>query len=295
MKRIFYLGSFLLLLLSNYTMAQEGSGKIKIRITNENGVMEKEYDSAEAVANDPELKEMGVEVETRDGGIKMMSKGSGNQSVVIHQNSGDAEGNTFYLQQGTPDSSELGNPPAGGWIVYPPMGALSKAEIDSLMKESLSLRHLHDSLRAEHMEKRIRMIEERKEEMQRRMEARREFDRPERPRIPVRGKQLIIIEDLSKEEASNLGINNQKLQLEDLEITPDPEAGSLDLRFRANSKDQVSIKISDQDGRLLLDDVFPLSDKSFDENIGLQDFRKGIYYLQIMQDKKVLARKIRVE
>lgn len=288
MKTIFCMCSLLWLLFSSNAMAQEEKSSIRVMITDENGrLIEKEYSSAEALENDPELKAMGVEVEAENGHIRMKSSGKGNQSVVIQQNSG--KGNRMYIQQGPyfePGTDSVRRPP------HPWVGI---HEADSFRQaEHLRMMEVRDSLlshRHERREEHRREMEERRAEMRRHMKERRENYR----RDSRRDRQLVIIEDLSKREAEQLGIKNRKLELEDLKISPNPAEKSLRLRFSNSKKASVKIVLSDENNRLLMDETFSLEGKSFDRAFELDDFGEGVYFLQIIQGGKTLSRKIRIE
>ena len=132
-------------------------------------------------------------------------------------------------------------------------------------------------------------IESRREEMRRHRE-----ERGERPQTPGRNK-TIIIEGLTEKDAARLGIKNSDLKLEDLQINPRAEERVLDLKFRANSKQPVRILLSNQENSLFINETLALTSKSFDQTFQLSEFERGTYFLQIIQDNKVLARKIRVE
>ena len=154
----------------------------------------------------------------------------------------------------------------------------------------LNRREWHDSIfnrHAEYREERLRAMEERRAEMRRRMDSRRGGLR--------RDKQLIIIENLSGKEAKSLGIRNKTFEPEDLKIIPDPDAGTLFLSFKSRSNAPVQVKLTDAENRLVLDETAPLSDKHFEKAFESDELEEGVYFLQIIQDKKVLARRISIQ
>lgn len=269
MKNIFYLGSFLLLFLTSPLMAQQTPTKISIKITDEKGkVIEKTYDSQEALQNDPELRALGLDVESRNGRLHLKSKG--NHSVTLQQESG--HNNSIVIQQGSARSDSL-----------------LQEERKRHMQERDSLLSRHKERRAEHMDAAREHRETAKEhraEMRRQMEERRHSRRAER--------QLIIIEALSDKKAAELGIKKQRLELEDLQILPRPDEESLELSFRAGSEAPVRIRLYDQEDKLLLDETKDLSDKRLEKSFWIADFGEGTYFLQINQQKKSLGRKIQI-
>lgn len=315
MKNIFYLSSLMVLLTIGQAMAQEESTKIKVRITDKSGkVLEKEYSSEEALTTDPELKEMGVEVEAENGKVRLKSDGNQNQVVIIQKKGG---GNHLYMQQGPgpgPDSAEMHMRSHPNWPSHPPMNwreeeSLSEEELQrwkeweerrysknpDFRKEQFEedfqrMMDMRDSLLSQRFalrEERMEEMHRRREEMHRRMEERREGFRKE--------KELIIIEDPTKKEVAHLGLKNNTLELEELRIFPDTDQEILQLTFKSQSNTPVTVRLSDLSNRLLLDETYPLSGKNLEKTIELQDFGKGTYFLQIIQKNKSLIRKITIQ
>ena len=295
MKKIFYLSSLLLLFLGIGVYAQEKPTSIRILITDENGkLIKKEYKSKEAMENDPELKELGVEVEVKGSGIVVRNK-EGIQRISVVQEEGS---NRMHIEQsgsaGALDSMGVPVPPT------PPSPPLGMQELEEERQRRMELRDSILTFHQQEMEARMEKARMRREELRLEMENRREEmrrlreERGERPQNPGRNK-TIIIEDLTEKDAARLGIKKSELKLEDLQINPRAEERVLDLKFRANSKAPVRILLSNQENSLFINETLELSSKSFEKAFQLPEFERGTYFLQIIQDNKVLARKIRVE
>ncbi len=317
MKNIFLLTSLLMVSFLWKANAQESETTIKVRIEYNGKLIEKTYKSEEALESDPELKALGIEVEAADGQIRV--RNGGDSKVMISQHSGGDNGNTFIYQSGTADtfftdsipfpaippypdfpphiirvdsvnfvfSDSLGNVPPGAFFSM----RNHREELDSLLKEMehrhFEVRVMRDSLRQGHLQE-MRAAQEQMRaemmEMRQQMQEMRNKLREERP--------YIIIENLSREEAKALEVEGQELKLENLQFYPNPSSGQLRVKFEAPENSPVQLKLTDPAGRTIFEKTSAPSNKILEENLELEGQERGIYILHIIQNDKVLSRKI---
>lgn len=317
MRKIIFLTSCLLFSILFAVQAQEGSTKIKVKVKDADGrLIEKEYQSEEAFRNDPELKDLGIEVDAQEGMIHMQSKGNGNRMVIMQSRSKGEPGDytysfdkdteiligdsLLYIFQGRfhPDSLD-----------HPRRGRLKgmrrhRGEMDSLRKEHRqemfqrrdSLREVQRQYREEHREKAEELREQgrqRREEFRARMELMRE--RMKEMDVEMEeGTRFIIIQELSREETDR---GKPALQLKELRFYPNPGNDELQLEFKAKEAGLVVIKLIEPNKNQV---VYEESRRmragdTFKEGIDLERFQPGWYQLQLSQNKKVLNRKVIVE
>lgn len=300
MKKIFYLSSFLLLFLGISVSAQNEPSSIRVEVTDENGrKIKKEYHSKEAMKNDPELQRLGIKMDVEGPGITIRSAGE-NRHVSILQENGS---NRIEIRQNNDASgADSIHRPASPMPPHPPTPPLPPAVgMEELAEEHQQMMEMRDSIltfRLQEMEERMEEARMRREEMRLRMEERRK--KVERQFMDRReesggGNRRVVIEELAENEAGRLGIKKMELKLDDLQINPDPHNGLFSIKFRANSKKPVKIILSDENNNLLINEKTDLSSKSFEKVFEPGSFKRGTYFLQIIQDNKVLARKVRVE
>ncbi len=292
MKKIFLMSSFLLLFLGSRLNAQDKSPGIRLQLTGENGnIIEKEYRSREAMKNDPELQKLGIDMDLEGPGITIRSAGENRHVSILEENGS----NRIEIRQGGAFGSDSIHPP------LPPTPPLPPPGMEELAEEHQRRMEMHDSMLTLHMQEmeekmeqaRMRredlrlQIEERRKEVRHHMDARRGEAR--------RGNRLVVIEDLSASDAARLGIKKTELKLEYLEVNPELQKGLLSINFKTNSKSPVKILLSNDENKLLINKIVDINSKMFEETFEPEGFESGTYFLQIIQDNKILARKLRVE
>ncbi len=122
------------------------------------------------------------------------------------------------------------------------------------------------------------------------------------------GEEIIIVtnielKDIDKSERKELtkkGIvkknENQKLEAADLKIFPNPNEGNFRLSFRLEDKSSPFIKIFDQSGNIVYSEQVKNFRGKYDKEIALNDdIKKGIYFLQIIQNAKSVTKKMLVD
>ena len=311
MKKIFTLAGCLIFSLLVSLQAQESSTKIKIKVKDADGrLIEKEYESEEAFRKDPDLKNLGVEIDAEEGMIRMESKGSGNRIVIMQSNSKGEQGgfsysfdkdteilmddSLLYIFQGRFHSDSLEQP---RWLALKKMRS-HRGEMDSLRREHReemflrrdSLREVHRQYREEHREE----MEKHREEFRARTEQMRERMR-EMDVEMEEGTRIIIIQELSKEETDQLKESKKKdLELNQLRFYPNPSTGELQLALEAREAGPVEIKlIAANSNEVLYEARRKLkAGEVFKETIKLENYQPGWYRLQLRQNNKILNRKV---
>ncbi|WP_160164133.1 T9SS type A sorting domain-containing protein [Nafulsella turpanensis] len=317
MKKIFLLTSLLMAVALLQANAQEKETTIKVRIEDNGKLIEKTYNSEEALENDPELKELGIEVEAEDGRIQVHNKG--NSKVMISQHSGGGNGNVFIYQSGAGANFFADSIP---FPAIPPHPALPphiirmdsvdfvfsdslgempsvaffrmqdhRGELDSLMEgmmhKRFEMRIMRDSLRHGRLQEMRTAQKEMRAEMQEMRQQMQELRRQLREE-----RQYIVIENLSREEAEELNVEKQELRLEDLQFYPNPSDGQLRVKFEAPENSPVQLRLTDTAGRTILEKSSSPANGRLEENIELEGQESGIYILHIIQDGQMLSRKI---
>lgn len=317
MKKIFLLTSLLMVSFLWQANAQEKETSIKIRIENNGKLIEKTYKSEEALESDPELKALGIEIEAEDGRIRV--RNGGGSKVMISQHSGGGNGNVFIYQSGAADnffSDSIpfpANPPhpdfprhiirmdSVGFVFsdslgeIPPVAFLRmrdhKEELDSLLKRMehrrFEVRVMRDSLRQGHLQEMRAAQEEMRAEM---MEMRQQMQELRNQLREER--QYVVIENLSREEAEELDVEEQELKLENLQFYPNPSNGHLRVKFEAPENSPVQLKLTDLAGRTIFEKTSSPVNKKLEEALELEGQESGIYILHIIQSNKTLSRKV---
>lgn len=316
MKKIFFLTTCLIFSLLLAVQAQEGSTKIKIKVKDGNGrLIEKEYDSEEAFRNDPELKELGIDVNTEGGLIQMESKGNGNRIVIMQSKGGEPGGFSYsfdkdsdilmgdsllYIFQGRFHPDSLPHPRVHAFS----QSRMRKGELDSLIKERrveiFALRDSLHELRREFREEHREEMKQRREEMSQHREefrARMELMRERMKEMDVEmeeGTRIIIIQELSKEETEQLDNKKEGLQLNELRFYPNPSAGTLQLELEAKESGPVEIKLMEANTSQVVYETTRnmKAGEAFEESISLKNYQPGWYRLQVLQNNKLLNRKV---
>lgn len=310
MKKIFFLFCCFGLFMGGSAFAQENTTKIKIKVKDSDGTLiEKEYDSEEAMRNDPELEELGITVNEGPGSIYIRSDGSndGQQIMIFKHKGGEDEDFSYEYRTGNPNhffSDSAVN--IFRHRFHPDSLGSDKAfrrfrehrhELDSLMKEKrVYVMAMNDSLHAlrfEDMEKHREEMRQHMNEMREHMQKMREQMKEMEGEFPDGANRVIIIQSLSKEEADELDIKDQSLQLNEFKLYPNPSEGNIKIEFEAKESGPVQIKLTDATGsRVLYDETLDLSGGFYQNTIDVGQHEAGVYILQIIQNNKALSRRV---
>ena len=317
MKKIFLLTGLLMVFFLWQANAQESETTIKVRIENNGKLIEKTYKSEEALESDPELKALGIEIEAEDGRIRVRNEGD--SKVMISQRSGGGNGNVFIYQSGAANdffTDSIPFPAIPPHPDFPPhiirmdsvnfvfsdsLGKIPsvaffrmrdhREELDSLLKgmehRRFEVSVMRDSLRQGRLQEMRAAQEEMRAEM---MEMRQQMQELRNQLREER--QYIVIENLSREEAEELDVEEQELKLENLQFYPNPSNGHLRVKFEAPENSPVQLKLTDPAGRTILEQTSSPANRKLEENLELEGQESGIYILHIIQNNKVLSRKI---
>ncbi|WP_370090355.1 T9SS type A sorting domain-containing protein [Ekhidna sp.] len=255
-------------------MAQtKDEGKIKVEITKEvNGekkTFKGEYNSTEEMRADPNYQEFAG----KEDGFNFWFDGSSDEDMMIQldrqrdQNKsffrffhGDGEEgeNSFFFKHFDDDSEDS--------FFDIQLDGMDMEEYREKMKElGMEMEHLFDKLHSDD-DRHVRVIEIKRIKVE---EVDDEF-----------GKK-------GKVEDSN------KLVLDDLSFYPNPSSnGRFKVRFNVPSEDELTIKVSNLEGKEVFNRYFESFSGTYYETIDLSGQREGIYLLEISQGKKRLTKKI---
>ncbi|HXH18213.1 MAG TPA: PDZ domain-containing protein [Chitinophagales bacterium] len=98
-------------------------------------------------------------------------------------------------------------------------------------------------------------------------------------------KLTITIEDVPK---NNLAVNN-------LFFSPNPNSGKFHLSFELPEKGKTTVKIFDVSNKEIYTEPLGKFSGKYDKQIDISENARGIYFLQIVQDNKVLNKKIIIQ
>lgn len=88
---------------------------------------------------------------------------------------------------------------------------------------------------------------------------------------------------------------SEVLILEKLDYLPNPSWGQFKLRFKVPQQGELSVKVTDINGKGVFSRYFNQFGGFYSESIDLSDQNAGVYLLEIKLDKKRLIRKIVIE
>lgn len=307
MKKILFLCGCLGLLLSGQAFAQDSDTKIRLKVTDAEGnVIEKEYESEEAMQNDPELEELGIEVEVEGSNLSVRSQGEGNQ-VFIFKGKGEGEPGklefSFDVEQARMKKDSLWAAMRERWDEetyehrrrrhgrhYENMDSLREARREAFMKR--------DSLRQERRAAMRAGLEEEIEAMKQQMqELRQEVQRlrGERGENTNQGNRALIIQELSPRQVQEMELEGpeERLELDDFRLFPDPAQGTITIELQAPEEGDVRLKLLDEEGRhVYYDETHSLEDGFLQQTIEVGQPDPGIYTLQIIQDGKAVNHRV---
>ena len=109
---------------------------------------------------------------------------------------------------------------------------------------------------------------------------------------------IYVLIDLNKEDISTLeksGVNNvkkNKLKVEKLNFYPNPNNGRFNLSFELDSKNKTSISIYNESGQRVYHEELKDFSGKYNKEIDLSSEKKGIYFINVNQNKKSLTKKV---
>lgn len=246
---------------------QDGEGKIKIEITKEiNGekkTFKGEYNSTEEMKADPNYQEFAGE----DGNVNFWF--GPDQDMQIHLDQlkdhsrsffrffdEDGDGSNFFFHNFDGDSSKTFDFQFGGSEELEERLKELGIEMDGMMKQF----HADDGSHT----------------------------------MSVMVWKKVKVEDVGDEFGKKGMVDDSNLlELEDLTFYPNPAPnGQFKVRFTAPSEDELSIRVSNLEGKEVFSRYFESFSGVYSERIDLSHQNDGIYLLEITQGKKRLTKKI---
>lgn len=272
-KQVFFL-CVLMTFISAGVLAQESKGKVTVEITKEENGEKKTfkgtYDSKEEMNADPNYRDFTGE----DPDFNFWFDGEDDQ-ISIHidrlknmdhsvfrffdEEDGD-DSNSFFFQNMNGDSSQ-------GFFNLN-LDNMDLEEYREQMKEmGIEMEGLIDRLSSS--------VEERSS-------------------VSVLIWKKVKVMDVGEEFGKKGKVSKDSmLELDDLSFYPNPSSnGRFRVRFTAPMEDELSIKVSNLDGKEVFSRYFERFSGSFSESIDLSGQKEGIYLMEIVQGKKRLTKKI---
>jgi fructose-specific component phosphotransferase system IIB-like protein len=108
----------------------------------------------------------------------------------------------------------------------------------------------------------------------------------------------VTISDISKADASLQDVSfslKNNLKPSELNYYPNPSSGKFNLKFNLDQKGEVTVKVMDILGQEVYKETILDFGGIYDNELNLSGHEKGVYVLQILQNKKALSRKILIE
>jgi hypothetical protein len=108
----------------------------------------------------------------------------------------------------------------------------------------------------------------------------------------------VTISEIMKTDVSFKDIDfsiKNTLKPSDLNYYPNPGSGKFNLKFNLEDKDEVTVRVMDILGKEVYKETIPNFDGIYTNQLNLIGYEKGVYVLQILQNKKALSRKILIE
>ena len=93
-------------------------------------------------------------------------------------------------------------------------------------------------------------------------------------------------------DKSGIEVSSKELELQDLSIYPNPNDGNFNLKFELPRKGKTSVRVINNKGEIVLERNLGKAEGVNEESIELSDQPAGIYYLQILQDKSAITKKV---
>ena len=100
----------------------------------------------------------------------------------------------------------------------------------------------------------------------------------------------IIIKQQEKEIKSDLG--NSLLELQDVNLFPNPSEGAFQLKFTSKNLAPINITITDSNGREIIRDEITDFNGTYSGDFNLKGNTPGLYLVNITQEGKVLTEKV---
>lgn len=255
--------------LSFAALGQDEDRKIKIEITKDiNGekkTFKGEYNSTEEMRADPNYQEFAGEE-----GVSNFWFGSGDDDIAIHLDQLKNNSNTFFkfFDQEDEDGSNF-----------------FFHNFDGEDSDTFDF-HFGDS---EELQEKLEELGIELDVLSNRL-----HDDGKRHSMSVIVMKKVSVSDVDNEFGKKGKVDeDEQLELDDLTFYPNPAPnGQLKVRFTAPSEDELTIRVSNLEGKEVFSRYFESFSGTYSERIDLSSQKEGIYLLEIMQGKKRLTKKI---
>lgn len=109
---------------------------------------------------------------------------------------------------------------------------------------------------------------------------------------------VVNVQDISQEESSKLRsiggvrLGNNTLQVNNLELAPNPQKGLFHLRFNLPSSGSTRVQIFNDNGRNIYDYDLGNYSGSFEDEVDISQNGNADYFLTVSQNNRIMAKKI---
>lgn len=262
------------LLTCGASLAQsDDEGKIVVEITKEvNGekkTFKGEYNSAEEMRADPNYQEFAGD----EGGFNIWFDDEMSKDVFLNLNQLKDQNQSFFK------FFHDDNEDAGQGFFF--------KHFDNDSVDGFFNFHL-DNMNMEEFKEQMKKFGE---EMEMMMEG---FHEDDNDQVKVFAFKRVKVTDVNDEFGKKGKVeDNYKLELEDLNFYPNPSSnGRFKVRFNVPQEGELSIKVSNLEGKEVFSRYFERFGGLYSEMIDLSGQNDGIYLLEISQGKKRLTKKI---
>ncbi|MGB0931439.1 MAG: PDZ domain-containing protein [Chitinophagales bacterium] len=110
----------------------------------------------------------------------------------------------------------------------------------------------------------------------------------------------VMLNDALKKEgkvAANKQVTEKmsNLNLQDLTFSPNPNRGQFSLSFDMPERGNTLVRIADTAGKVVFEENLGDFEGAYNQKIDISENYKGLYFLQVIQDDKVMTKKIVVQ
>jgi hypothetical protein len=109
----------------------------------------------------------------------------------------------------------------------------------------------------------------------------------------------IDIKDASSEDMKRLGTQlgkaDNKLEMEEMKMSPNPHDGKFDLSFNLKNKGNAKVSIFNMEGKEVYSESLPNFSGEYKKNIDISNNQKGVYFVKIEQGKHTQVKKVVLE
>lgn len=111
---------------------------------------------------------------------------------------------------------------------------------------------------------------------------------------------IINVNDINEEEMKMLagkGIDatEQSLDLQNFNLYPNPTNGMINISFDVQAKEKTIMRIFDINGKEVYKEKIKQSEGIYNKQVDLSGNKKGVYFLQVLQGKESLTKKVVLE